>query len=390
MANTKLMKLVYYDSKAEVRLEAYADTVVLEKTGNSAVHVAAIRFGGYPESVRGMADAIYGGGSVTLDINGDSHSLNSYVKQYRREFSHDGIYAECTLMVQDEEQATDRDEDDDGNASTYNRPRKCYLFCERDDGDRLFEELDKKTAVPLIPEFKDYVLTELQNRNILKPLQVISHKESFDVWALHLSEDEKNIVSVINDGLRSGAIAIPGDNGVAFPEVGSVTQYLNEFGVMIAARIKNQFEPLFDPATESLSPEILAVNANIKKNARYSLYDAQLAVAEAHKRCLERQKATLCIAECGAGKTKIGITALHAYQQRRGAKHFNIVLCPSHMTKKWVREIEESLPDTFAAVVTSVTELNDVYAAYQRDNKTCYIIMSKEKARDGYLRPDRA
>ena len=193
-------------------------------------------------------------------------------------------------------------------------------------------------------------------------------------------------ISVVNDGLESGAISIPRADDTPFPAVNTVTQYLNTFGTMIAERIKNQFEPLFDPATESLSPEILAVNANIRKNAGYSLYDAQLAVAEAHKRCLERQKATLCIAECGSGKTKIDITALHAYQQRHGnTKQFNVVMCPSHMTKKWVREIEESLPNTFAAVITGITEFNNVYKAYERDDKTCYVIMSKEKARDGYM-----
>ena len=179
----------------------------------------------------------------------------------------------------------------------------------------------------------------------------------------------------MNDVLKSGAIAIPGSNGDKFPAVRSVTQYLDAFGVMIAERIKNQFRPLFDPAVEALSPEILAVNENIKKNAGYSLYDAQLAVCEAHKRCLERGKATLCIAECGAGKTKIGLAALHSYQQRktfggRPEKHFNIVLCPSHMTKKWVREIEESLPDTFAVVINSITELQNAYDAYEERKST--------------------
>jgi len=62
------------------------------------------------------------------------------------------------------------------------------------------------------------------------------------------------------------------------------------------------------------------------------------------------------------------------------------VLCPSHLTKKWVREIEETLPDTFAVIVDSITEINKAYQAYQRDNKTCYVIMSKERARDGYMK----
>jgi len=60
------MKMEYYDSKAETRLEAYADTVVLEKEGYTS-YIAAIRFGGYPESVRGMSEVINGGGSVRID-----------------------------------------------------------------------------------------------------------------------------------------------------------------------------------------------------------------------------------------------------------------------------------------------------------------------------------
>lgn len=206
---------------------------------------------------------------------------------------------------------------------------------------------------------------------------------------LDISKDEENVIAVVNDGLRAGDITIPGSSANDFPAIHSVTQYLNTFGVQIAERIKGQFQPLFDPATEKLSQQILAVNEHIKNNTGYSLYDAQLAVAEAHKRCLERKKATLCIAECGSGKTKKGITSLHAYQQSTYTNHikcFNIVLCPSHMTKKWVREIEESLPNTFATVITSISELNKVYKAYESDIKTCYIIISKEKARDGYMK----
>ena len=171
MAQSKLMKMEYFDLKSETRLETYADTVVIEKENNT-YYIAAIRFGGYPESVKGMSEAIYGGGSVTITTNDDIITLHSRVKQYRKELSHDGIYAEATLIIQDEEQHTNHDEKES------NKPRKCYLFCEQENSDCLFEELDKKTSVPLIPEFKEYVLTELQNRNILKPLQVISSQQN--------------------------------------------------------------------------------------------------------------------------------------------------------------------------------------------------------------------
>ncbi len=136
IAQSTLMKIEYLDLKSETRLEAYADTVVLEQEGKTN-YIAAIRFGGHPESVKGLCEAIYGGGTVTLEINSALLTAYSRVKQYRKELSHDGIYAEATLLIQDEEQSSD------DNASDNNSPRKCYLFCEHNNHDRLFEELEK-------------------------------------------------------------------------------------------------------------------------------------------------------------------------------------------------------------------------------------------------------
>ena len=89
----------------------------------------------------------------------------------------------------------------------------------------------------------------------------------------------------------------------------NVTGYLNTFGVTVADRIRNQFQPLFDPASEPLSEEVLAINDYIRQEAGYSLFDAQLAVVEAVKRQLDRRSVALIVAECGLGKTKIGAAA---------------------------------------------------------------------------------
>ncbi len=102
----------------------------------------------------------------------------------------------------------------------------------------------------------------------------------------------------------------------------------------VAQRIRNQFLPLFDPAVEPLSPEILLINEYIREKAGYSLYDAQMAVAESVKRQLRHGKSGFIVAECGSGKTKIGAAALAALQNARGVrKAVNLVLCPSHSRK---------------------------------------------------------
>ena len=404
MSQSNLIELTYYDPKANVRLTTYADTIITEPDSKGE-SIAAVRFGGYPEMVRAMSDAIYGGGDIDLIQNGNTYRLKSTPKAYRRQLSHDGTYATATLMINDEALSAISSDEDDGEDNEKEaapaepeppKPRKCYIFCPAGDRESLFAEVDRKTAAPLIPEFQDYVLETLTARKILRKLKVFTLSEKLDAWTLDLLPDDKNIVDVLEQGLKEGKISIPGaapDSPDGFDGVTSVTSYLNTFGVTVAERIRNQFEPLFDPASEPLSEEVLAVNDYIREQAGYSLYDAQLAVAEAVKRQLHRRNAAFIVAECGSGKTKIGSTALGALyglmaaQRRRGAsKTFNLVMCPSHVTKKWVREIGETLPDTYAMVVRSITDLDRLYSMYEAGDKSVFAVFSKERARDGYMR----
>ena len=397
MLGSKLIELSYFDPGSQVRLTTYADTIIMERTGRNST-ITAVRFGGYPEVVRAMADAMYGGATVEAR-QGDEKArfLNCAPKGYRRQLGHNGVYATATLMANDDALTSDPQDGDEGNPDAKQQelqPRKCYIFCPAGDKDRLFEELDHKTAAPLIRSFRDYVLDELTVRKELRKLEVFSLKEKLDAYVLKLKPQDANVVEVLEQGLKEGKIAIPGTvpgQPDGFDNVENVTGYLNAFGTTVAQRIRAQFQPLFDPASEPLSEEVLAVNDNIQAKAGYSLYDAQLAVAEATKRQLDRKKVALIVAECGSGKSKIGSTALgalqgmHAAASRRG-KTFNLVMAPSHVTKKWVREIGETLPDTFAMVVQSITDFDRLYSLYEAGDKSVYAVFSKEKARDGYMR----
>ena len=289
MSNSKLIELSYYDPSAQVRLSAYADTLVLDHDQNGSI-ISAIRFGGYPEMVRAMADAIYGGATIEAAQNDTTRMLQSSLKSYQRQITHDGIYAVATLMAADTVQEDDRSgkhekaEDTDviDTEQMELQPRRCYIFCPAGDQRRLFEELDRKTAAPLIPEFQDYVLNSLRQRGDLRQLEVISLKERMDAWVIDLKPQDQNVVEVLEQGLQSGAIQIPGTlpgSPDGFENVENVTGYLNTFGVTVADRIRNQFMPLFDPAKEPLSDEVLAINDCIMSRVGYSLYDAQLAVS---------------------------------------------------------------------------------------------------------------
>ncbi len=308
----KLWELVYQDSDRDVRLVVYADTLAFDRENGKNL-IVALRFGGYPEQVRAMATAIYGGGQVYLFHEEKRYHFQGVAKCYRQFFTNDGLYMEATLILENSLRQADDDKKEESEL-----PRTVYLYCAKDSDESLFEQLDAAVSVPLIAEFRDFVLTRLKEARFLKKLEMLASEAQFDVWRLELSKDERNIISLVEWGLKTEKIAISGDytEENAFDEVTSVSSYLNRFGKTIADKIQNQFMPLFDPAKESISREIRAVNANIQRQAGYGLYDAQLAVSEAIMRSLCRNKTALCTAECGTGKSKIGVPLVSAGQSQ--------------------------------------------------------------------------
>lgn len=61
--NSRLIPISYFNPNQSIRLNAYADIFVYELDGNKQL-LLAIRFGGYPEMVRALADALYAGAEL--------------------------------------------------------------------------------------------------------------------------------------------------------------------------------------------------------------------------------------------------------------------------------------------------------------------------------------
>lgn len=295
----------YRDIDKSISLKCYADTIVFLKENNRRTLVA-VRFGGYPEQVRGMSDAMYGGISFEAEFEQGRAVIYSEKKRYRRKTSHDGIYAESVLVMLDDEKSNTTENEDEKE----NTKQRKFIFCKVNDKDTLFSEIDKKVSILLISEFKDFIIDELLKSKILVPLEVFSREQSFDVYMLCMKNDESDVIEIVNRGLRQGEISIPNshlsqDN---FDNINSVSQYLNKYGTVIAERIKGSFLPLYDPANEDVCDSLKRINAHLKNHTGYELYSAQLAVAESVKRRLENAKTAMVIAECGSGKYLVKAT----------------------------------------------------------------------------------
>ncbi len=154
MPSPKLIPISYRDEKNAIHLKRYADTLVYERTSDSAGKLIGIRIGGYPEQVRGMSDAIYGGGDISAERPElPALRLRTMPKQYTRRQSMDGVYAEAIIFAEDDSDTPlyVADAENEGQTKLEVPPRVCYLFTPPGDKARLFEEIDRRVRVPLLP-----------------------------------------------------------------------------------------------------------------------------------------------------------------------------------------------------------------------------------------------
>ena len=92
---------------------------------------------------------------------------------------------------------------------------------------------------------------------------------------------------------------------------------------------------------------------------------------------LEEHRGTTVVGEMGTGKTFIAASAAHLAGFRR-----MLVLCPPHLTRKWKREVEETVPDARAAVVASITDLEKLRLSHGPG--PLFAVMSRERAKLSY------
>ncbi len=92
---------------------------------------------------------------------------------------------------------------------------------------------------------------------------------------------------------------------------------------------------------------------------------------------LEAHRGTTVVGEMGTGKTFIAAAAAHVAGFQRV-----LVLCPPHLTRKWKRGVEETVPGARAAIVASITDLERL--RFSVGSGPLFAVMSRERAKLSY------
>ena len=147
----------------------------------------------------------------------------------------------------------------------------------------------------------------------------------------------------------------------------NLSGFIDTFKEAIARRVVESYPPLYRPSETPVElPRLLRTpmggQADAIKGTALSL--------QAHR-------GTTVVGEMGTGKTFIGAAAAHAAGFRR-----ILILCPPHLTRKWKREVEDTVPGARAAIVASITDLERLRLSV--GPAPLFAIMSRERAKLSY------
>src|SRR5258708_17558054 len=142
----------------------------------------------------------------------------------------------------------------------------------------------------------------------------------------------------------------------------STFDYLRAHAVELGSRILETYPPL-QSTKDSVDPRI----ATLLRKAR----DAQALAVTGTAKYLRKAKAARIVAECGAGKTFMALGTIYVLAEGRPST--TLVMCPSHITHKWAREVLLTIPRARAFLIEDMRNGGDP----GRPHGICEVKLSK-------------
>ncbi len=151
--------------------------------------------------------------------------------------------------------------------------------------------------------------------------------------------------------------------------------FIDKFKEAIAQRVVESYPPLYRPSEACARPG--SGNGGKLPRLLRTPMGAQTDAIRGAALSLRTHRGTTVVGEMGTGKTFIGAAAAHMAGFQKV-----LVLCPPHLTKKWKREVEQTVPFAHAVIVTSITDLEKLRLSV--GSGPLFVVMSRERAKLSY------
>lgn len=263
-----------------------------------------------------------------------------------------------------------------------------YSNSEEELMNKLFAKVYKYSSVPVLEEWKEYLLNKLRENNKIRPLFIVSKYDNAPFNAHRAYFNKNDIKNIVKEGLESKELQIMGSNrrSPVLDTINGLNDYLANFGEILAEKIQTSFKPKFIPGEDKYDTFTNFVDDFMYHEADIELFEAQKSVIQAVVNNLKVNDSTFVIAEMGSGKTSMGAAIPYAHHANRNRGYNAQVVCPSHLTIKWKREVEERIPNARAYIVNDFKELLELEPKLRNKRKAenTYVIFSKERAKMSY------
>ena len=163
----------------------------------------------------------------------------------------------------------------------------------------------------------------------------------------------------------------------ALAGVETLDQYLEKYGPLLGEQARKNLAPLYVPGQDDLHPRL--------SELLRTPYAPQAAAITGAAAALRRQKALLLIGECGVGKTIMGQATVHCHAD--GRSYTSLVMAPGQLTRKWKRELEETLPGVSVQIIERCSELLLVERCWRAGlyrNRQAWFIIGRDTAKLGH------
>ena len=152
-------------------------------------------------------------------------------------------------------------------------------------------------------------------------------------------------------------------------------EFIDTFKDAIARRVVESYPPLYRPSEACTQPG--PGNGRKFPDLLRTPLGAQEDAIRGAALSLDAHRGTTVVGEMGTGKTFIAAAAAHMAGFRR-----ILILCPPHLTKKWKREVEMTVPGARAAIVISIIDLERL--RFSIGSGPLFVVVSRERAKLSY------
>jgi len=150
----------------------------------------------------------------------------------------------------------------------------------------------------------------------------------------------------------------------------TLTDYFREYGEILLQTATERTRPLHTPGKD---PEVKLNLLRPPKRGQHARITASV-------KSLHESKCVQLACATGTGKTLLSIATCEGHAN--GKPYRAMVVCPPHLVKKWKREIEETVPGVYVAIVEHYSQLTALRRTLPC-NKTMWLVMSSTMAKLG-------